>query len=80
MAKEVATFNRGVESSMMHDNIRKRIQEQCGRFVYFFNLVLKEYRWSLLRFVVVIFLNFRCANDYTMVGHMFLLVLNFIRG
>ncbi len=36
MAKEPATFNGGVEGRMMHDNIRRRNQEQCGRSVWFF--------------------------------------------
>jgi hypothetical protein len=39
----------------------------------------KDDRWNLLRFVVVAF-DFHYANDYTMVGHMFLLVIDFIRG
>jgi hypothetical protein len=36
-------------------------------------------RWSLLRFVVVIF-DFYYANDYTMASNMFLLVIDSIRG
>jgi hypothetical protein len=56
MAKEAATFNGGVENRTMHDNIRRRIQEQreAGLFV-FLDPFLEEYRWSLLRFVITIF-------------------------
>jgi hypothetical protein len=36
-------------------------------------------RWSSLRFIVAAS-DFHCANDYTMAGDMFLLVIGFIRG
>ncbi len=35
MAKEVATFNEGLENKIMHDNIRRRIREQCDRSIFF---------------------------------------------
>ncbi len=79
MVEEATTFNGGVKSRMVHHSIRRRIQEQCGKFVCFLDLVAKEYRWSLLRFVVAAF-DFRYANDYTMASHVFLLVLDSIRG
>jgi hypothetical protein len=56
MAKESTTFNGGLEIRMMHDKIGRRIQEQCSKFVYFFNLVSEEDKWSWLRLVVVFFL------------------------
>jgi hypothetical protein len=45
----------------------------------FFVSFSEDDRWSLLRFVVVAS-DFCCANDYTMVGNMFLLVIDSIRG
>jgi hypothetical protein len=33
MAKEAVTFNGSVEGRTVHDNIERRNQEQCGRFV-----------------------------------------------
>jgi hypothetical protein len=66
MAKEAATFNGGVESRMVHDNIRRRIQKQCGRSVCFLNLVSKKDRWSLLRFVLVFFFFFSVAPMTTL--------------
>jgi hypothetical protein len=68
------------KSKMMHDNIGRRIQEQCRRLVCFLDLVLRRVRWSLLRFVVAVFFYFHYANDYIMASHMFLLVLDSIRG
>ncbi len=35
MASEAITFNGGVESRTMHDKIRRKSQEQCGKYVYF---------------------------------------------
>jgi hypothetical protein len=58
MAKETTTFNEGVESRMMHDNIKKRNWEQCSRsvvLVFFLIMFQKKCKWSLLRFVVVVF-------------------------
>jgi hypothetical protein len=46
---------------------------------FFLDLFLKDDRWSLLRFVVVVS-DFCCASDYTMASNMFLLVIDFIRG
>jgi hypothetical protein len=36
MVKETATFNGGVENRTVHNNMRRRIQEQCevGLFVF----------------------------------------------
>jgi hypothetical protein len=50
-----------------------------GKSFFFLDSFSKDVRWSLLRFVVVVS-DFHYANDYTMVGNMFLLVINFIRG
>jgi hypothetical protein len=59
MAKEAATFNGGVESRLVHDNIRRKIQEQCeAGLSIFLDPFLEEYGWSLLRFLVVVFLKF----------------------
>ncbi len=44
MAKEVATFNGSVESKMVHDNIRRRNREQCGRSVWFFLIMFQKSR------------------------------------
>jgi hypothetical protein len=33
MVKEATTFNRGVESRMVHDSERRRNRKQCGKFV-----------------------------------------------
>jgi hypothetical protein len=50
-----------------------------GRSFFFLDPFSKDDRWSLLRFVVVVF-DFRYASDCTMVSNMFLLVIDFIRG
>jgi hypothetical protein len=42
MVKEAATFNGGVESRTMHDNIRRRIQKQCRRSICFLDLVFRR--------------------------------------
>jgi hypothetical protein len=44
MAKEATTFNEGVESRTMHDNIRRTIQEHCGRsiFLVFFLILFQK--------------------------------------
>jgi hypothetical protein len=40
--KEVTTFNGGVESRMVHDSIRRRIQGQCKEVWGFLDSVSKE--------------------------------------
>ncbi len=35
MASEAITFNGGVESRIVHDKIRRKIQEQCDKYVCF---------------------------------------------
>jgi hypothetical protein len=46
---------------------------------FFFDLFSKDDRWSLLRFVIVVF-DFHYTNDYTMAGNMFLSDIDSIRG
>jgi hypothetical protein len=48
-------------------------------FSSFLILFSEDDKWNLLRFVVVAS-DFRYANDYTMAGDMFLLVIDSIRG
>jgi hypothetical protein len=80
MAKETTTLNGGMGSKMVEGRIRRKIQKQWRQvFSSFLNLFPEDDRWSLLRFVVAV-PNFHWASDYTMVGDMLLLVINFIRG
>jgi len=45
VGKEVATFNGGVESRMVHDNIKRKIQGQCEASLFvFLDPFSKEYR------------------------------------
>jgi hypothetical protein len=50
-----------------------------GMSFFFLDPFSKDDGWKLLRIVVVVS-NFCCANDYTMAGYMFLVVLDSIKG
>jgi hypothetical protein len=81
MVKEPATFNGSVESRTMHDNIRRRNKKQCRRFVWF---ILSCFKKVKVEFVEIcsccVFFYYRYTSDYIMASHVFLLVLNSIRG
>jgi len=80
MAKEVMTLNGGMESKTLEGRIRRGFEKMVKQvFLLSCSIFSEEDRWSWSRFVVVAS-DFCYINDYTMVGNMFLLVIDSIRG
>jgi hypothetical protein len=80
MAKEAMALNGSMENRTVEGMIRRKFWKQCEASLFFFLILfLEDDKWSLLKFVVVVF-DFHYASDYIMASNMFLLVLYFIKG